>query len=79
MKYRVKLDLSFDKESDAQALMNYAIGISIKAVSINEGLANEEISFIEKHLCGHDSGKACVNHEREEVIDKKVVTVLSVL
>jgi len=35
MKYRVRIDLSFDGETDAQALMDYAKGVSKKAVSIS--------------------------------------------
>ena len=45
MKYRVRLDLSFENEADAQSLMAYAKNLSGKAVSINEGEVNEEISF----------------------------------
>ena len=50
--------------------------MSSRAVSINEGLANEEISYCGKHLCGHDEGKPCINHEKEVVLDKKVVTIV---
>jgi len=59
MKYRVRLDLSFNEETDAQALMDYARGLASKAVNTNEGKDNEEISFIEKHKCYHDEGKEC--------------------
>ena len=45
MKYRVRLDLSFDNEADARLLMDYAKKKSAKSISINEGEANEEISF----------------------------------
>jgi len=45
MKYRVRLDLSFDNETDAQVLIDYAKGLANKAISINEGRDNEEISF----------------------------------
>ncbi len=54
MKYRVRLDLSFDTETDAQALMAYAKNISSKAISINEGEDNEEISFCDLEICRHD-------------------------
>ena len=67
MKYRVRLDLSFDTESDARALMTYARQQSTKAVSINEGKENEEISFCDLELCRHDEGLPCTRLERVEV------------
>ncbi len=67
MKYRVKLDLSFDNESDAQALMDYAKVLSGKAVSINEGRDNEEISFCDTEICRHDEGLPCTRLERVEI------------
>ncbi len=67
MKYRVRLDLSFDNESYAQALMDYAKGLSGKAVSINEGRDNEEISFCDIEICRHDEGLPCTRLDRVEV------------
>ncbi len=67
MKYRVRLDLSFDNESDAQALMDYAKQMASKAVSINEGRDNEEISFLDREICRHDEGLPCTKVERIEV------------
>ncbi len=67
MKYRVRLDLSFDNEVDAQALMNYAKRASKKAVSIREGEINEEIAFVDLELCRHDEGLPCTRLERVEV------------
>ncbi len=67
MKYRVRLDLSFDSESDAQALMGYAKGLASNAVSINEGEANEEIAFYDLEICRHDEGLPCEKLERIEV------------
>ena len=70
MKYRVRLDLSFDAESDAQALMDYARQLSSKAVSINEGRDNEEISFCDMEICRHDesfTGEGCTRLDRVEV------------
>ncbi|MFC2001799.1 hypothetical protein ACFLUZ_04770 [Chloroflexota bacterium] len=67
MKYRVRLDLSFSSEADAQALMTYAQGLTGIAVSINEGEANEEISFCEHEMCRHDEGLPCTGLERVEV------------
>ena len=51
MKYRVRIDLSFDREADAKLLMGYAKKKSQIAVSINEGEANEEISFRSLEIC----------------------------
>ena len=67
MKYRVRLDLSFDDEADAHALMNYAKRSSNKAVSIREGEVNEEIAFCDLELCRHDEGLPCTKLERVEV------------
>ncbi len=67
MKYRVRLDLSFDSEADAQALMNYAKRVSKKAVSIREGEVNEEIAFCDLELCRHDEGLPCTRLDRVEV------------
>jgi len=67
MKYRVKLDLSFSKESDAKSLVDFAKNLQGKSVSLNEGKLEEEISNIDYHLCGHDEGKPCQPIERVEV------------
>ena len=67
MKYRVRLDLSFDNEADAKLLMNYAKKISTKAVSINEGEVNEEIAFCDLEICRHDEGGSCERLERIEI------------
>ncbi|MFQ5997344.1 MAG: hypothetical protein ACE5KP_06975 [Dehalococcoidales bacterium] len=67
MKYGIRLDLSFENQNDAQALMGYAKGLTSKAVSINEGSANEEISFCDLEICRHDEGLPCTNLDRVEV------------
>ena len=69
MKYRVRLDLSFDKEADAQSLMAYARNLSGRAVSINESMGNEEISFAELEICRHDESppQPCTRLERVEI------------
>ena len=67
MKYRVRVDLSFDDEADARALTDYAKGLSSKAVSINEGEDNEEISFYDMEMCRHDEGLPCKRLERVEI------------
>ncbi len=74
MKYRVRLDLSFDSEADAQALMTYAKNLSRKAVSINEGRDNEEIAFTDLEKCYHDEGGRCERVERVEVRNLEVLT-----
>lgn len=67
MKYRVRVDLSFESEAEAQSLMAYAKELSGKAVSINEGEENEEIAFCDFEICGHDEGKPCQKLERIEI------------
>ena len=67
MKYRVRTDLSFDNEADAQSLMTHAKNLSGQAVSINEGEANEEIAFCDLEICRHDEGLPCENLERVEI------------
>jgi len=67
MKYRVRVDLSFESEAEAQSLMDYARTLTGKAVSTNEGEANEEISFCDLELCGHDEGLPCTQLDRLEV------------
>ena len=67
MKYRVRVDLSFDSEADALALMNYGKGLSGVAVSINEGKPDAEISFCDLEICRHDEGLPCEKLERVEI------------
>ena len=70
MKYRVRIDLSFESEADARSLMTYAKNLSSKAISINEGGVNEEIAFCDFEICRHDdpsSGKGCEKLERVEI------------
>ena len=67
MKYRLRLDLPFASEADAQSLMAYAKKLSNKAVSINEGEPNEEIAFCDLEICRHDEGLPCTSLERVEV------------
>ena len=67
MKYRVRVDLPFESQADAQALMDYAKGMSTRAVSINEGQVGEEIAFCDYEICGHDEGLPCQRIERMEI------------
>ena len=67
MKYRVRLDLSFNVEADGQTLMDYAKQAATGAISLNEGEDNEEVSFCDLELCRHDEGLPCIRLERVEV------------
>ena len=67
MKYRIRVDLSFNSQADAQALMDYARQISARAVSVNEGEVNEEIAFCDLEICRHDEGLPCERLERVEI------------
>ncbi len=67
MKYRVRLDLSFENEADARTLLDYARILSAAAVSINEGEPDEEIAFYDLEICRHDEGLPCERLERVEI------------
>ncbi len=67
MKYRVRLDLSFPSEADAQSLLAYVKNQTSKADSINEGEPNEEIAFCDLEICRHDEGLPCTKLERVEI------------
>jgi hypothetical protein len=67
MKYRVRLDFSFNSETDARSLMDTARVLSNRAVSINKGQAGEEISFCDMEICRHDEGLPCTRLERVEI------------
>jgi len=67
MMYRVRIDLSFENEADAQSVMAYAKGLPGRAISVNEGSVDEEISFCDMELCRHDEGLPCTRLERAEV------------
>jgi len=67
MNYRVRVDLSFSAEADAQALMDHVRGVVGKAVSIREGSPSEEISFVDMEICRHDEGLPCTRLDRVEI------------
>ena len=75
MKHRVRIDLSFGKESEAKALIAYAKTLVGKAVSINEGEDNEEIAYCDHVKCYHDEvpTKPCEVIERVEVRKLRVI------
>ena len=49
--------------------------LKARCVIINEGEDNEEISFVDYELCGHDEGLPCQKIERLEVRKLKVPTL----
>lgn len=69
MKHRVRIDLSFNNEADAKALVEFAKTLTGKAVSINENKSNAEISYCEREHCYHDEAQTrpCELQERIEV------------
>lgn len=67
MKYRVRVDLSFESQADARSLLADAKNLYGKAVSINEGAFNEEIAFCDLEICRHDEGLPCEKLERVEI------------
>jgi len=73
MKYRVRADLSFEKEEDARALLTHAQGMIGKSKNMNPGAANEETSFCELELSGSDEGKPSVLIARTELKTLKEV------
>ncbi len=67
MKYRVRVDLFFESETDAQTLMASAKDSASRAVSLDEGTPNQQIAFCELEICRHDEGPPCTSLERVEV------------
>jgi len=64
VKYRIRADLIFDRESDAQDLwqkLKSHTGLVKKVVNLDV-----DKSYIELHLCGHDEAKECSILERIE-------------
>ena len=65
MKYRVRIDLAFDKLEDASALLEYARKTQESTVIINadaKEIARQEVPFIQVEQCFHDEQptKPCV-------------------
>ena len=67
MKYRLRLDLSFDNQADAQALLDFAKTLRGKAAGVNTGKTNEEAAFCEMEICRHEEGLPCTRLERLEI------------
>ncbi len=66
MKYRVRLDMSFETETNAQTLMNSGKALIGQAVNVNEGREDAILSFCALELCRHDEGLPCTLVERVE-------------
>ena len=67
MKHRVRVDMSFDSEADARALMDHARQLTGRAVNVDRGRDGAETSFCELERCRHDEGLPCEVVERTEV------------
>jgi len=67
MKYRVRIDMSFKKESEALVLLNAAKDCAVRAVSLNENQDKTVPSSYELELCRHDEGMPCTRLEKVEV------------
>lgn len=67
MKYRVRMDMSFETETNAQALMNSGKALISQAVNVNAGREDAILSFCALELCRHDEGLPCTLLERVEV------------
>ena len=74
--FRVKIDLCFPPEMQAEAeeLQALAEKLSGKAVNINETKDNEEKGYVYMERCGHRLGLACT-----EISSKQVITVEKVI
>ena len=75
MKFRVRVDLPFSNQKDADAIIGRLAEVIAKASNINEGSTNEESAYIEYVLCGHDEDKPCTSVLKLGVADKKLVTI----
>ena len=73
MRYRVKLDLPFEKEEYAKALVALAEKLFGGAPTINKDKPNEEAGWIDYHVCLHDEGGQCKppSFELNSTIDLK--------
>jgi len=61
--------MSFDSETDAKSLMDFARGLISKAENIKEDKPEAEISFCDYHLCFHDeqTNRPCEPIEKVEI------------
>ena len=70
MLYRVRVDMCFEAEADAQALYQKVKESQPKAISLARETNIEGSEFIEIHKCYHDESPArpCEVIKREEVV-----------
>lgn len=64
MKYRVNINLAFDKQEDAQKLIDFVKTVKSKASPIippelSSTADNGERPIAQWHICRHDEGKSC--------------------
>lgn len=69
MKYRVEGVAFFEDEDDAKGAMDDMDKWLLKAVNVNCGSVDVEISYSERERCFHDEdpSKPCIVDERHEV------------
>jgi hypothetical protein len=73
--YRLRIDLCFPPEVKqyAEQIRNVLVQLYTHAVTINEGLGNQEIGFISLERDGHRLGLSCNEIARWEVGKGKVI------
>ena len=75
MKYRVRVDMSFENEAEARSLMETAKTSAERASNISPGGQGGEISFCDLEQCRHDEGLPCTRLERVEISETGVSTL----
>lgn len=66
MKYRVRMDMSFDAEPDARALLEAGRALVSKATNVTVASESSPVSYCELEVCRHDEGLPCTLIERLE-------------
>lgn len=68
MLHRVRIDLAFDRLSDALALYNHGAGVIAQAITINSGRMTEERGIITLEECGHDNDppETCITTNQQQ-------------
>jgi hypothetical protein len=61
------MDMIFEGETDARALMESGRKFAGRAVCIKAGTPDAQVSFCELEMCRHDEGLPCARLERLEV------------
>jgi len=73
MKYRVRMDMSFDAEPDARVLLETGRGLVGKATNVTVAKESSPRSYCELEICRHDEGLPCTLVERVEVAGSEPV------